>query len=303
MTDDFFDENVRPSLSPQQFRMIISSLVVAALTPLAVLNMKFIGGVLASSAPQKNSNKRSSRPFLGLWISGGLTVGSFLWLVSRPGLVTRNISLLSGMISFYLGTRFSIPALTGGIGSGKSTASVYLRDNLGYAIVDADAVAKEVVTRGSRGFTEIVSKFGTGVVNPGTGELDRKALGSLVFSDPAKKKQLESITHPKILQRMLWQVLSNRLAGRRVIMDVPLLFESRSPLLRFLCTYSVLIDVDPDIQRRRLTERNPELSLTDVESRIKSQMPRAEKLSLADYVVTNNGDREALYRMLDIIFK
>ena len=283
--------------------MLISSLVVVALTPLAVLNMKLIGGVLASSAPQKNSNYESRRPFRGLWIAVGLTVGSFVWLVSRPGMVTRNISLLSGMISFYLGTRFSIPALTGGIGSGKSTASAYLRDNLGYVIVDADAVAKEVVIRGSRGFTEIVSKFGTEVVHPETGELNRKALGSLVFSDPAKKKQLECITHPKILQRMLWQVLSNKLAGRRVIMDVPLLFESRSPLLRLLCSYSVLIDVDPDIQRKRLTERNPELSLSDIESRIKSQMPREEKRSLADYVVTNNRDREALYRQLDIIFK
>src|SRR3954471_3696068 len=118
----------------------------------------------------------------------------------------------------------SVFGLTGGIGSGKSTVSALLRER-GVPVVDADELAREAVAVGSDGLREVVAAFGPDVLGP-DGNLDRKQLGALVFSDPEARKRLNSITHPRV--RQLSQRRFAELERQGVALagyDVPLLFE------------------------------------------------------------------------------
>lgn len=220
-------------------------------------------------------------------------------------LLLRNPSLLpfvTGVGFATLGWRISCVGLTGGIGSGKSTACKHLTEK-GCTVVDADIIARAVVARNTPGFEAIVKTFGSDVVNPVTGELNRAALGDIVFSDRAAKARLERITHPRIMLEMVKQVFFNRLMGRCVVMDVPLLFESHNKLgLSLLCNETILIDLPEDDQMRRLRERNPELSVEDAQNRIRSQLDRTEKRKLADYIIRNDTSVEALRARLDELF-
>jgi dephospho-CoA kinase len=198
--------------------------------------------------------------------------------------------------------RTSVLGLTGGIATGKSTAVRFLESQQDIHIVDADRVAREVVGRGKYAYRKIVETFGPGITHAETGEINRQALGSIVFSDHAKKRKLESITHPAILLEMVKQIVVNRMLGRRVVIDVPLLFEWKTaPVLYLLCFETLLIDVDEAEQIKRLRRRNPELSGTEIQNRIKSQLPREQKIAIADYVVNNQGSMEELEHQLMVL--
>ena len=211
--------------------------------------------------------------------------------------------IFANLIGFILGNRISVIGLTGSIASGKSTASSYLHQKLGYAIIDADKIAREVLEKGTSGYHEVVKTFGSAILDPSTGNIDRIALGSVIFADASRRRALEKITHPRILYRIIRSLIWYRLTGYRVVLDVPLLFESRSPILRFLCNERVLIDVDTPTQRRRIRERNPDMPESQIEDRIMSQMPREKKLQLADYVITNDGTKDEFYARLDSYFR
>lgn len=121
---------------------------------------------------------------------------------------------LSSLVVAYCASRFSGIGLTGGIGSGKSTVSMLLRRR-GAVIVDADAIARDVVAVDTPGYKEIVATFGNRVVlRDGTRGLDRKALGDIIFSDAAARRKLNAITHSRIAKRMLWDLLWHRLVRR-----------------------------------------------------------------------------------------
>jgi dephospho-CoA kinase len=203
------------------------------------------------------------------------------------------------LITFLLGYRLAVVGLSGGIASGKSTASSYARDKLGYVLIDADQVAREVVKKGTSGYNAIVKRFGVEVVDPVTGELDRKTLGSTVFADAHLRKQLESITHPRILSKMLSLIIIHRILGHKVLIDVPLLFESKIPILYWMCKQTILVDAEPTKQSERLKIRNPDMTPVDIANRIRSQMTREEKRKYADIVIDNNGSIEDLYKQLD----
>ncbi|XP_061873112.1 dephospho-CoA kinase domain-containing protein-like isoform X3 [Colius striatus] len=128
--------------------------------------------------------------------------------------------------------------LSGGIASGKSTVVAVLRE-LGCAIIDADAVAREVVQPPSKAHQQIVHAFGTQILLE-NGEINRQALGDIIFSHPEKRQLLNSITHPKIQKEMLKQILKYFVLGHRyVILDIPLLFETNR-LTKFM-KYTVLV--------------------------------------------------------------
>lgn len=202
-----------------------------------------------------------------------------------------------------IGLRLSATGLTGSIASGKSTASVYLRDKLGYIVVDADQVARKVLDKDTSGYHAVIKKFGRSILNQANGQIDRLALGAIVFADPVSRRALERITHPRIVIRMFGELLWYRLTGHRVVLDVPLLFESPNPLLRFLCNERVLIDLDYLVQKNRIMARNPDMPQRQIEDRIRAQMSREKKLELADYVITNNGTLESFYAQLDAYFR
>ncbi|RMC01608.1 hypothetical protein DUI87_22049 [Hirundo rustica rustica] len=191
--------------------------------------------------------------------------------------------------------------LSGGIASGKSTVVAVLRE-LGCAVIDADVIARQVVQPHSKAHQQILQHFGTEILLE-NGEINREALGNIIFSQPEKRRLLNSITHPEILKEMLKQVLKYFVLGnvaistgyRYVILDIPLLFETRG--LTRLMKYTVLVYCDPPTQLLRLMKRSG-LSAAEAEARISSQLPLDEKRKWATHVIDNSGDRDSTRRQV-----
>lgn len=175
--------------------------------------------------------------------------------------------------------------ITGGIASGKSSISQFIREELGFTIIDADIAAREVVEPGQDAYQEIIKVFGTELLLPDA-SIDRSKLGSIIFHDEKKRHQLNRIVHPAVRKRMLQQKETAFALGENVLfMDIPLLFESK---LTHMVDKTILIYVNELIQLERLMKRNG-LSEVDAKARIDSQMPLIEKKELADAVINNNG--------------
>ncbi len=190
--------------------------------------------------------------------------------------------------------QFLLVGLTGGIGTGKSTVSRMFRD-LGCLIIDADLLAREVVEPGEPAYEKIVTEFGPEVLQA-DGQVDRKRLGALVFADEARRKRLEGFTHPEIRQRqagILAELVTEGFDGI-VIFDAALLVEAGGAqnMDRLVVVYA-----DEAPQRKRLMLRD-DLSEEEAAQRVGSQMPLAEKVRQAHYVIDNSGSREATERQV-----
>uniref|UniRef100_A0A8B9FBM2 Dephospho-CoA kinase domain-containing protein n=1 Tax=Amazona collaria TaxID=241587 RepID=A0A8B9FBM2_9PSIT len=183
--------------------------------------------------------------------------------------------------------------LSGGIASGKSTVVTVLRE-LGCAVIDADVIARQVVQPHLKAYQQIVHHFGTEILLE-NGEINREALGSIIFSQPEKRQLLNSITHPEIQKEMLKQILKYFVLGYRyVILDIPLLFETNR-LTKFM-KYTVLVYC-PRAQLSRLMQRDG-LAQAEAEARIRSQLPLDEKRRFATHIIDNSGGRESTRRQV-----
>jgi len=184
---------------------------------------------------------------------------------------------------------FLLVGLTGGIATGKSTVSAMFRAR-GCIVIDADILAREVVEPGQPAYERIVAAFGPRVVAP-DGALDRKALGSIVFADPQRRKELEAITHPEIRARFAARLaeLTEQGFDGIVIFDAAVMIESGNYKNM---DRMVVVTADAEAQVRRQRERDG-ASVEAATRRIASQMPLAEKVKLADHVIDNAGAREA----------
>jgi dephospho-CoA kinase len=183
--------------------------------------------------------------------------------------------------------RFLLVGLTGGIATGKSTVTALLRSP-SVRVVDADALAREVVEPGTPAHARIVAEFGRDVLQP-DGRLDRARLGELVFPDPAKRKWLESVTHPAIrarFERIMVELEREGFDGI-LIWDAALLVESGG---HKKMDKVVVVTTDPDTQLRRLMARDGS-SEAAARARTASQMPLAVKARAGDYVIDNSGTR------------
>lgn len=192
----------------------------------------------------------------------------------------------------------TVVGLTGGIASGKSTVgSIFVE--LGAHLIDADALARKVVAPGTPGHREVVETFGEGYLLPG-GELNRKALGRLVFTDPESKKALEAIVHPRVWKERgrILQDICKRDPGAVVFLDIPLLIEGR--LFEGLCAV-VLVFVPEHLQMLRLIRRDG-LSPREATMRMRSQMPLEEKLFYTDFVIDNSGTLEETRRQVEEVW-
>ncbi len=177
-----------------------------------------------------------------------------------------------------------IIGLTGSIASGKSTVSEMLKKS-GFPIIDADLVARQVVEPESETLAEIAKAFGPKVIRE-DGTMDRAKVGEIIFNDPASRKVLNDIIHPAIRQEMLHQRRDFLAQGyKTIIMDIPLLFESR---LQHLVDKILVVSVTEENQFNRLVERNG-FSEKEARSRISSQLPMSVKEDGADAVIYNNG--------------
>ena len=179
--------------------------------------------------------------------------------------------------------------LTGGIASGKSTVAQVFRE-LGAHVLDADRIAREVVPPGSPALARIARAFGGGMLRP-DGTLDRAALGSVVFADEGKRRVLEGILHPLILDEIDRRIddLERGDPQGVVVVEAALIFE-----LGRQDEYDTLVVVwaDERQQLHRMTQRD-NLSLEEALRRLAAQMPLAEKRRRAPFVVDNSGDRAA----------
>lgn len=177
-----------------------------------------------------------------------------------------------------------VVGLTGGIASGKSTVAAIFRE-MGIPVIDADQIAKEVVQNGRAAYSKIVETFGKGILQEDL-EINRAALGQIIFHNEQERQKLNSIVHPEVRKEMLKQ--KEQLIAEQyqlVVLDIPLLFESK---LTYLVDQVVVVHVNELVQLERLQKRN-NLSKEDALARIKSQLPLTEKAKMADFIINNNG--------------
>ncbi len=177
--------------------------------------------------------------------------------------------------------------LTGGVASGKSTVAGMLTD-LGAVVIDADAIAREVVAAGTPGLAAVIAEFGEELLTP-DGELDRPAMGSLVFHDESARRRLEAIVHPLVFERYAEQEAAAP-EGALVVHDIPLLVES-GRASEFDAV--VVVDVPRELQVERML-RDRGWSLVDAEARIAAQATREQRLAVATHVIENTGTLDEL---------
>lgn len=176
--------------------------------------------------------------------------------------------------------------LSGGIGSGKTTVTDLFAD-LGVEIIDADVIARQVVEPGTPALGQIIDKFGEDIIGK-EGRLDRAKLRQLIFQQPALKNWLNGLLHPVIRQKM--QRLTREASSPYCILSVPLLFENQ---LNKSVDRVLIVDVSEQAQLARTVGRDG-VDEKQVKAIMASQASRAERLTIADDVINNNGDEAAL---------
>ncbi len=185
-----------------------------------------------------------------------------------------------------------IVGLTGGIGSGKSTVARAF-GSLGIGWVDADDVAREVVMPGEPALAAISEHFGNDVLHA-DGTLNRAALRSIVFDNPTELKWLESVTHPRVRERILVHLERLQRQSPYVLLVSPLLFESGQDKL---VDRTVVVDVPVELQLSRTRARD-DVSEAQVHAILAAQLPREERLTKANDVIDNSGDHASMMQQV-----
>lgn len=185
-------------------------------------------------------------------------------------------------------------ALTGGIGAGKSLVANYFF-TLGAQVIDSDQLARNAIERGSVGFDEVVSHFGDDILKDG--DIDRRKLAEIIFSDSKQRNVLESIIHPKV-QQALTDAKKSLADDEILIYEIPLLFETNAA-----SRFDLVITVEAPLADRiqRLKERG--LLQSEIEKRIASQATEAQRISIANIVIENSGNEEELLRKVEAIWE
>ena len=192
-----------------------------------------------------------------------------------------------------------VAGLTGGIATGKSTVAAMF-EQAGARIIDADAIAREAAHKGSPVYHQIVAHFGTYILLA-DGEIDRKRLAGVIFTDPDEQRALERIVHPQVKEETARRLERIRLEtpGAVVIIDVPLLFEAGMD--RDLDTV-IVVYVPEKVQIQRLVARD-NLSEAEALLRLQAQMPIDAKKSLATFVIDNSGSLEATRAQTLVVYR
>lgn len=186
--------------------------------------------------------------------------------------------------------------LTGGVASGKSTVSAMLRE-LGAVVIDADVLAREVVAPGTEGLAEVVAAFGEQVLTA-DGQLDRPAMGALVFGDEQARRRLEAIIHPRVRERAA-ELEAAAGPDAVVVHDIPLLAETGQA-----ATFDavVVVDVPVEVQVERMVELRG-MTAEEARARIAAQASPAQRRAIATHVVDNTGTLEDLRDQVTEVFE
>jgi len=187
-----------------------------------------------------------------------------------------------------------VVGLTGGIGSGKSLAAQFF-SQLGALVIDADQLARSAIERGSEGFDEVLLRFGDTVLK--NGDIDRVALGQIIFENPQAKKDLEEIIHPRIRAEFEEAVASLN-PGQIMVYEIPLLVETNAAD-RF--DFVITVESDADLRKQRLRARG--MFHSDIEKRMASQATEEQRRAIADCVLTNDGSEDELLRQVENVWE
>lgn len=185
-----------------------------------------------------------------------------------------------------------VVAVTGGIGSGKTTVCDLFAARHGIPVIDADQAARDVVEPGQPALDEIVATFGREVLDA-RGHLDRRHLKEIVFADVALRRQLEAVLHPRIRARMAELIAAVRTPY--CLLGIPLLAEGGG---RGQHDRVLVVDCSESTQRARVRARD-DLTDDQVAAIMRSQATRAARLAIADDVIVNDGERDALVSRVD----
>jgi dephospho-CoA kinase len=187
-----------------------------------------------------------------------------------------------------------VVGLTGGIGSGKSLAAQFF-SQLGALVIDADQLARSAIERGSEGFDEVLLRFGDTVLK--NGDIDRVALGQIVFENPEAKKDLEEIIHPRI-RAEFEEAVGSLNPGQIMVYEIPLLVETNAAD-RF--DFVITVESDAELRKQRLRARG--MFHSDIEKRMASQATEEQRRAIADCVLTNDGSEDELLRQVENVWE
>jgi len=187
-----------------------------------------------------------------------------------------------------------VVALTGGIGSGKSTVGQIFAQ-LGAIVIDSDQLARDVIERGSIGFNEVVAKFGDEILK--NGEINRQILASLIFKDPAKRSELEQITHP-LIRRAFAKMVSSASPDSIVINQIPLLVESNHD---YKFDHIITVSASESIRSERLIKRG--LTNDQIKQRMGAQATDQMREDIADSVIVNEKNEQELTDQVEKIWE
>ncbi len=185
-------------------------------------------------------------------------------------------------------------ALTGGIGSGKSLAAEYFAE-LGAQVLDFDQIARDVIERGSEGFDEVIARFGDEILSQGN--IDRRKLGDIVFSNPDARLDLEAIVHPKIREEFDTTV-SELGSGSILISQIPLLVESKN---EYPFEFVITVSAPEALRRTRLLERG--MKDFQITKRLEVQVSDEKREAIADAIIHNTGDKDHLLRQVENLYE
>ncbi|MEY3893639.1 MAG: hypothetical protein RIR78_417 [Actinomycetota bacterium] len=187
-----------------------------------------------------------------------------------------------------------VVALTGGIGAGKSLVAQYFSE-LGARVVDADQLSRIAIERGSDGFDEVITRFGESVLR--NGDIDRKALGEIVFKDKKAKADLEAIIHPRV-RELFFEVVNDLAADEILIYEIPLLVETGAA-----GNFDQIITVEADLEIRKARLLKRGMFSSEIESRIAAQASPAEREAVSTHVIENSGDEDQLLRKVENLWE
>jgi len=187
-----------------------------------------------------------------------------------------------------------VVGLTGGIGAGKSTVAQFFAQ-LGALVIDADQLARMAIERGTDGFADVMLRFGDEVIV--NGDIDRKKLAEIVFSDPQARKDLEAIIHPRV-QALFAEAVADLDADDILIYEIPLLVETGAA-----SKFDYIVTVESELELRKERLLNKGLYISQIEKRIASQASPEARAAIADKVIRNDGDEDSLLRQVENLWE
>lgn len=187
-----------------------------------------------------------------------------------------------------------VVGLTGGIGAGKSTVAEFFA-RLGALVIDADQLARLAIERGTDGFAEVMLRFGDEVIV--NGDIDRKKLAEIIFSDETARRDLEAIIHPRV-QALFAEAVADLNQDDILIYEIPLLIETGANA-KF--DYIITVESDLELRKERLLKKG--LYISQIEKRMAAQASQSAREAAADTVIRNDGDEDSLLRQVENLWE